>query len=85
MVNKNKDIIELYKKVYSIDYIVKNYYKFKTKNDIQNHAFGNQFIITRKSITMEKAREDVEEAIINYHKHNCTKSKYFAQTTCKLT
>ena len=69
----NKDIIEFYKKGYSIDYIVKAYYRFKTKNDIRNHAFGNQFIITRKSITMEKAREDVEEAIINYLNVNCAK------------
>lgn len=70
--NRN-DIIEMYKKGYSVDYIVKEYYNFKTKHDIKNHSFNNVFIITKKSISMEKAREDIQKTIVDYLKTNCTK------------
>lgn len=73
MIFKNSDVVKMYEKGYSIDYIVNDFYKFKTKNDIQNHRFNGHYIITKKSITIEGARKEVEEIIINYLSSNCAK------------
>lgn len=62
----NKDIVEMYKKGYSIDYIISAFYNYKTKNDIPNHKFRNTFIITKKSITKENARKDVEDILLKF-------------------
>ena len=61
-----KDIVEMYKKGYSIDYIIKYYYTEKTKFDIPNHKFKNTFIITKKSCTMEGAKKEVENTIMEF-------------------
>lgn len=70
---RNKDVVELYKKGYSIDFIVKSYYRFKTSNDIRNHMFNGNFIVTKKTISIENARREVQEIIINYLNTNCAK------------
>ena len=72
---RNKDVVELYKKGYSIDFIVKSYYRFKTSNDIRNHMFNGNFIVTKKTISIENARREVQEIIINYLNTNCAKWK----------
>lgn len=72
-ISKNKDVIELYKKGYPIDFIVKSYYRFKTINDVHNHMFNGNFIVTKRSISIEIARREVQEMIIDYLKSNCAK------------
>lgn len=62
----SKDVVEMYKKGFSIDYIVDTLYNYKTKNDIPNHKFKNTFIITKKSCSKEQARKDVENTILKF-------------------
>ena len=62
----NKDIVEMYKKGYSIDYIIKCFYREKTKFDIPNHKFKNTFIITKKSCTLDSAKKEVENTILKF-------------------
>lgn len=62
----SKDVVEMYKKGYSIDYIVDTFYKFKTKDDIPNHKINDTFIVTKKSITKDKAKNDVENTILKF-------------------
>lgn len=61
-----KEIVEMYKKGYSIDYIINYFYKEKTKFDIPNHKFKNTFIITKKSCTLDNARKEVENTILEF-------------------
>ena len=61
-----KEIIEMYKKGYSIDYIIKHYYIEKTKFDIPNHKFKNTFIITKKSTTLNNSKKEVEDTILKF-------------------
>ena len=62
------NIVELYKKGYSIDYIIKSYYKYKTKHDLPNIQRNNLIILRRKSISKEDSKKKVYEEIYNYIK-----------------
>lgn len=63
-----KDILKLYDLGYSLDYLVKLYYNFKIKDDVPNHDFNGNYIITKKSYNMNMARRDVENLILNRNK-----------------
>lgn len=60
------NIIEMYKKGYSIDYIVKCYYREKTKYDIQNYFINDTFIVTKKTTTIEHVKKEVEDIILKF-------------------
>ena len=62
---RRKDIVEMYKKGYSIEFIINTWYHDRIKNDIPSHRFGNSYIITKKSCSCEEARREVEEVIIH--------------------
>ncbi|MBP3255542.1 MAG: hypothetical protein J6M60_03535 [Clostridia bacterium] len=60
----SSDIVEMYKKGYSINYIVNQWYKWKTKNDEKNYRSGRNFVVTKKSIKVGQAKKEVEEIIL---------------------
>lgn len=62
------DIVELYKKGYSIDYIIESYYRYKTKYDLPNIQKNNLIILRKKSISKEDSKKKVYEEIYNYIK-----------------
>lgn len=62
----NKDIVKMYNEGFSIDYITKCFYRYKTREDVPNHKFNNQFIVTKKSTSLEKARKHVEDIILQF-------------------
>lgn len=62
------DIVELYKKGYSIDSIIDTYYKYKTRNDGANKKIGNCILIKRKSITKDESKKRVYKEIYDYLK-----------------
>jgi len=62
----NKNIVDMYNKGFSIDYIAKTFYQYKTKDDVPDHKFKNQYIITKKSITLEGAKKHVENIILQF-------------------
>ena len=62
----SKDVVEMYKKGFSIDYIVKEFYRYKTRNDIPNHKFRNTYIITKKSVDKESVKQGVYEIILKF-------------------
>ena len=51
---KNADIIDLYKKGYSIDYIIDKFYKDKRKN-----------IVNKNDLKKDIVRKEVEEVILS--------------------
>ena len=63
----NFDVIELYKKGFSINQIIDLYYRWKTKEDLPNRRKGNVLIITKKTITKENAKNDVYKQIYFYN------------------
>lgn len=56
----------MYKKGYSIDFIIKEWYRYRIRNDIPNHRFNNTFIITKKSVSFEEVKKDVYEIILQF-------------------
>lgn len=72
----SKDVVEMYKKGYSIDYIIKEFYRYKTRNDIPDHKFNNTYIITKKSVTIENVRKDVYELLFEVLKAGNIASSY---------
>lgn len=62
----SKDVVDMYKKGYSIDFIVDTFYNYKTKNDMPNHKFKNTFIITNKSTTKNNVRKEVEDLLFKF-------------------
>ena len=62
----SRDIVDMYKKGYPVDFIVDYVFKYKTRNDIPNHKFNNTFIITKKSCSKEQARKEVEDTIFKF-------------------
>lgn len=60
------DIIDLYKKGYSINSIIDIYYKWKTRYDKTNKKIGNLIIIKRKTITKEDSKKEVYREIYGY-------------------
>lgn len=64
----SRDIVEMYKKGYSIDYIIKRFYDYKTKFDTPNHKFGNTYIITKKSISFSECEKIVCETVLKFLK-----------------
>lgn len=62
------DIVELYKKGYSIDSIIDTYYKWKTRNDRPNEKIGNVIVIKRKTITKDESKKKVYQEIYDYLK-----------------
>lgn len=59
-----KDIIKMYDNGLSLEFIVKTYYRLMTKDDIPDFSFRGNYVITKKSYSMEKARRDVETIIM---------------------
>jgi len=62
------NVVEMYKKGYSIDFIIDSYYKWKTKDDKNIYRQGDIFILKRKSITKEESKKEVYREIYNYIK-----------------
>lgn len=62
------DIVDLYKKGYSINAIIDIFYNWKTKNDVPSKKIGNIVFLRRKSITKEESKKIVYEEIYNYIK-----------------
>lgn len=62
------DIVDLYKKGYSINSIIDIYYSWKTKNDKPNEKIGNIILLKRKTTTKEESKKKVYEEIYNYIK-----------------
>lgn len=65
---KLNEIIEMYEKGHSIDYITDEYYKYVNRN-IEEKYFNktkNQYVIPKKKITKEQARKNII-AIIYSH------------------
>lgn len=62
------NIVELYKKGYSINAIIDIYYRWKTSNNRPNKKIGNIVILKRKTITKEDSKKKVYEEIYNYRK-----------------
>ena len=62
------DIVDLYKKGYSINSIIDIYYKWKTRHDEPNEKIGNLIVIKRKTITKEDSKREVYKEIYNYIK-----------------
>lgn len=60
------NVVDMYKKGYSIDYIINEYYKFKTRYDNPNKKIGNLVFINKKSITKEDSKKEVYEEIFNF-------------------
>lgn len=60
----SSDVLEMYKKGYSIDYIINQYYKCKIKDDKSNYRIGNKFVIIDKSVKKENVRKEIEELIL---------------------
>ena len=63
----NLDIVELYKKGYSIEQIINLYYTWKTKGDIPNKNYRNLIIKYPKSMTKENAKKDVYKELYFYN------------------
>ena len=61
-----KDVVRLYQEGYSVSYIVKEYYRYRTRNDVPSHYFNGNFINTRKSISMQQATKEVFEILLDY-------------------
>lgn len=68
MQNSRLDVVDLYKKGYSIDYIIDCYYRYKTQHDKPNEKIGNMIIIKKKSITRKAAKEKVYNELFEYIK-----------------
>jgi len=60
----SKDVVEMYRKGYSIDYIIKEFYRYKIRNDIPNHKFKDTYIVTKKSVTIDDVKKDVYDILL---------------------
>lgn len=62
------DIVKLYEKGYSIDYIVNVYYRDKKKNsnDVVSYLDNRILIIKRDTLKKSDCKHDVEKFIYNY-------------------
>lgn len=72
----SKDIVEMYKKGYSINYIIKEWYRYRIRNDIPNHKFKNTYIITKKSVSMKTVEKDVYDILFETLRSGSIASKY---------
>lgn len=59
------EIIELYKKGYSIDYIINNYYRSKKQDTKVINAQMKKIILITDDFTKEQARSEVYKTIYN--------------------
>lgn len=64
-----KTIINMYKQGYSVNFIVKKYYKYKNKNS-KPVKFEGVLLFPAKIYTMEYCRMYVTEVIYKYHTNN---------------
>lgn len=60
------NIVDMYKKGYSIQYIIDSYYRAKTKFDDPIIKKGDLFIIKKKSITKDECKKQVYKEIFEY-------------------
>lgn len=63
----NDDVIDMYEQGYSLKYIVKKYFDYKNRDDVQNHYFKGNYIITSKKYSMSFCEKAVCDILI---KHN---------------
>lgn len=66
MMTRN-EIIDLYDKGFSIDYIVNEYFKKENKNYSNYYENGN-YVINKSKITKNEARRNVEYILLPYIK-----------------
>lgn len=66
IVKSEIDVVDLYKKGYSIDYIVDRYYEYKNKDCVKDHYFNGTYIITKKKAVKSCCRNCVEEILLSY-------------------
>lgn len=64
----DENILELYNKGHSIDYITKLFYLAKNREDRQNYYKNGAYIVTKKTISKDEARMYVIQTIIKARK-----------------
>ena len=62
-----KDIVEMYKKGYSIKFISDSWYKYKNRDCEKAHYFGNSFIIPRDKYSRVDCLNEVARVICLYN------------------
>lgn len=64
----DKNIVELYEKGISIETISKRYRDYMNKSNLSTYRQKNCFTMTRRLMSLEKARKHVEKVILEYKK-----------------
>lgn len=64
---KEKDVVDMYKQGYSIDYIVKCYFDYKNKDGVKNHYFNGSYIVTKKKYSMPYCSKTVYSMLLKYN------------------
>lgn len=62
-----KDIVEMYKKGYSVKYICNEYYKYRNKEVAKPHYFNGTFIISKKKASRKICDKTVYDTICSYN------------------
>lgn len=66
----NADVIDMYEQGYSLKYIVKKYFDYINRDEVQNHYFKGNYIITAKKYPMSFCEKTVCDILIRYHNNS---------------